>query len=321
MPKAWPVEALEANMPLPHAAALILRVKLPETLHYEAGTRRGRVDPVHDMRIGAKRLREAARVLSPAVAARRRKRLLPTVESLNDLLGEVRDRDVLAEAFGALLAQDSRTGVLAEVIADLKRERKRHHHDLVRFLKELHKSDFIGFYEEAMAEMLEASDAEAPALGAFAAVAIRKRLEAVVANMEVVTAPSDITLFHRQRIRVKKLKYALEPFMSILPAAVESVYDQIGELQELMGAGARRGCAERHAPAMAGAARRARPGLEVAGELLAERRRQLAEQACEQARQMEGERFGERLEEALEALEAGLGGSLEAPRRGIIGLV
>jgi hypothetical protein len=29
MPKAWPVEALEANMPLPHAAALILRVKLP----------------------------------------------------------------------------------------------------------------------------------------------------------------------------------------------------------------------------------------------------------------------------------------------------
>ncbi|MEI6500629.1 MAG: CHAD domain-containing protein, partial [Armatimonadota bacterium] len=102
MPKAWAVENLTTDMPLSQAASLILQVKLPEVLHYERGVIRGTVNSVHDMRIGSKRLREAVRVLKPAIPAKDRARLLPTVEQLNDLLGEVRDRDVLRGALQKL---------------------------------------------------------------------------------------------------------------------------------------------------------------------------------------------------------------------------
>ena len=103
MPKPWCAEKLTSETPLPQAAALILAVKLPETLSYEAEARAGDVDGVHDMRVGSKRLREALRVFRPVLPERYRGTLLPFAEELNDALGLVREHDVLIQQFERIM--------------------------------------------------------------------------------------------------------------------------------------------------------------------------------------------------------------------------
>lgn len=234
MPKAWSVKSLQPEMPLSVAAALVLEVKLPEVLSYEAAARSGDVDGIHDMRVAAKRLREALRVLLPGLPPAARKGLLRDVEALNDHLGQVRDRDVMGQFF-ALVGGDSRGHLLQPLIAHLQAEREKHFHKLLRFLDRLHDRGFAPFYAEVMAEMRERPDAGQPSIHEFAAGAIGERLDAVEANWAACQTPYDVDPFHRQRIRVKKLKYALEPFLVLLPRDIKQPYGLIAELQEVMG--------------------------------------------------------------------------------------
>lgn len=234
MPKAWDVDSLAAEMPLSHAAATVLRVKLPEVLSYEAAAAGGKVEGIHDMRVAAKRLREAVRVLRPALPTRHHKALLRQVEALNDSLGLVRDVDVITGALSKIMRQDPHTKPLQRLIIFLQRDRSRHHAALLRFLRQLHEDDFESLYASVMDEMAAAPPTGQPTLGVFAYEAITTRLAEVEAHQEIINSPWEVEAFHRQRIRVKKLKYALEPFLSLLPG-IEETYDQIAEVQELMG--------------------------------------------------------------------------------------
>jgi CHAD domain-containing protein len=306
MPKARRVKELQAEIPLSQAAALILRVMLPQVLRYEDKTRANDIEGVHNMRIGAKRLREAVRVLRPAIPRGSRKRLLPTVERLNDLLGEVRDRDVMQEAFRDLTRQDSRTVALREVTKDLRRERKGHHKALLSFLDDLHKSDFASFYKKLMDEMWKEAAEGQPVLASFAVQAVEQRLEDVVDNLQAVHCPEEVALFHRERIRVKKLKYALEPFLAILPREAKPVYDQIAALQELMGLV--------HDVDVQTALLtawqkeyKAEQGLKVAEKLLAGNRGVLIGQTLEHVAAMEAAAFDENLLALLHAMPATAG--------------
>jgi len=155
MPKAWTVDSLAPDQALSHAAAAILAVKLPEVLNYEGPARAGDVDGIHDMRVAAKRLREAVRVLRPALPGNARKTLLKQVERLNDSLGQVRDRDVLGEAFALVRKRHHHAVLLGGLTGHLAREREVYHRDLLAFLKKLHTSGFSEFYAEVMGEMAE----------------------------------------------------------------------------------------------------------------------------------------------------------------------
>lgn len=236
MPKAWAVDKLRPKLPLAQAAAVILRVKLPEVLHYEAQARLGEVDGIHDMRIAAKRLREAMRVLRPTLPPRERKRLLPVIEHLNDALGSVRDCDVLLEALQQLGQSDRQVKIgLKPLVADLRKQRRANHKALLHLLDDLPRLQFVERYERAM-DLLQAARAPGqPTVAAFAAEAIAERLTRVIDNLDVISTPSDTVLFHRERIHVKKLKYALEPFQALFPRKLAALYQQIGDLQELMG--------------------------------------------------------------------------------------
>lgn len=297
MPRPWCAEELTPEMPLPQAAALILAVKLPETLSYEAEARAGDVDGVHDMRVGSKRLREALRVFRPVLPDRYRDTLLPFAEQLNDALGLVRDRDVLIQQFERIMARDPRATPLAKLVAHLKRERARRHREFLTALDELHRRGMVKAYEAAMRALTRAP-ADGMTLLEFAASAVSERLDPVLDNMEIVHFPVDGAAFHRQRIRVKKLKYALELFVGVFPGETEVVYDHLGELQELMG--------EVHDAEVEGDLLQAwertegtSPGLSVAIDWLAQQGRELRYAARQHAECLEAEGFERRLREVL----------------------
>lgn len=223
-------------MPLGQAAALTLSVKLPEVMHYEGAARAGKVSGVHDMRVAAKRMREAVRMLRPAFSREARRKLLPTVEELNDALGEVRDRDVLRQAFKRMQQHDPRLADLQAVRRRLAKERRSHHARLLSVLDGLEQSGFARKYARLMTELERQEPTPGGAVVAqFAAEAIGSRLQDVTDNLHAITGRYQSERFHRQRIRVKRLKYALEPFLPLLPPEADELYALVSDLQELMG--------------------------------------------------------------------------------------
>jgi CHAD domain-containing protein len=235
MPKAWISRDLTPDMPLSHAAAAVLRVKLPEVLHYQSGAAAGKVSGIHDMRVGSKRLREAVRVLRPVLPREARRKLLPVIEELNDALGEVRDRDVLRQALKQMAKEDASLPALQPVRKALARQRRSKQQRLRKLLKELKRSDFADKYQELMDALDRQSPRGQRPVARFAAEAINGRLQDVMDNADDITARYDSRRFHRERIRVKKLKYAMEPFLPLLPADHVELYALISDLQELMG--------------------------------------------------------------------------------------
>ena len=87
-------EKLKRRMRAGKAAAKLLEAKLREVAAYLPAALTGDVGGVHDMRVAVKRLREALRLFRRLLPRRRRERLLPLVEELNEGLGAVRDPDL-----------------------------------------------------------------------------------------------------------------------------------------------------------------------------------------------------------------------------------
>jgi CHAD domain-containing protein len=294
MPKPWLNKDLTPDLPLSHAAAMILRVKLPELLHYQRAAAAGTVAGVHDMRIAAKRWREAVRVLRPALPKDARRKLLPVVEELNDALGQVRDRDVLRQAFKQMAAEAPALPDLRPIRRELARQRRQKHQKLQKLLKRLERSDFAHRYEQLMEALAGQPPQGQPPVAQFAAAAIGLRLQDVMDSAHDITGRYDSVRFHRERIRVKKLKYALEPFLPLLPTDCPDLYPAVSGLQELMG--------EVHDVDVQGeviadwiAAEGLVEGLEVL-RFIARRRRALLRQTRQHFRQMVEEDFEGRLQ-------------------------
>ena len=235
MPKAWINKDLTPDLPLSRAAAMILRLKLPEVLHYQAAAEAGKINGIHDMRVASKRLREAVRVLRPALPKEARRQLLPVIEGLNDALGEVRDRDVLRQALKQMPAADASLPDLQPIRKALGRERRLKQQRLRQVFKDLQRSDFAHQYEQLMDALERQPAAGQLPVARFASEAIGTRLQEVMDNAHDIAGRYDSRRFHRERIRVKKLKYALEPFLPLLGAERAELYTMVSDLQELMG--------------------------------------------------------------------------------------
>jgi CHAD domain-containing protein len=119
MSRAWPVEGIEPKGTLAENARRILAVRMAEyysyapIVHVEAA-----VQPLHDLRIAAKRLRYTLELFRD-VFGETGERNIERVKAIQEELGEVHDHDVrlglIAEELneeGAQGAQDARSGLL-----------------------------------------------------------------------------------------------------------------------------------------------------------------------------------------------------------------
>lgn len=280
---------------------LILKSRVADLLSYWQAAAAGKVSGVHDLRVAAKRLREALRVLKPLLPKAARREVLPVVERVNDALGQVRDRDVLRQSFKTLMKDDPRLEDLQPLRRQLARERRSYQAQLVETLSAIERESFSQRYRLLMKALREAAREDGQPIGGFAAAAVLSRLADVEANLEAISGRHDSAAFHRERIRVKKLRYALEPFLTILPAAVKQPYRLISQLQELMGEvhdqEVQREFVKRWA-----AEHGMTEGLKVALEELTARRRRLLNETRAHLKRMLEAQFAERLRELMGTL-------------------
>lgn len=196
---------------------------------------------LHDYRVAVRRTRsvlgQAKGVLPPAV----RDRFRAEFAWLGRETGPTRDFDVFLleiPAFEARLPPERR-GHLAPFRAFLERHQRAAHEALVEVLRspryEACMADWRAFLEHPEVSPGEAPDADRPATE-VAAARIRKAYRRVVRDGRAIHDGSAPEELHELRKDAKKLRYALECYGSLFPAAeVAAVVKDLKGLQDVLG--------------------------------------------------------------------------------------
>lgn len=229
-------QRVTAHTPVSRAIRLILLPRVRKLLTYQEAVRGNDVEGVHQMRVATKRLREASRLFRRAVGRKRLARHIAALESLNDALGAVRELDVLAMRVDALTRLDpSLTEPLAPFRRSVERRSDAARAHLSQLLSECLPVLYPSFRHLVRRSSLRSQRTRRMPFARYGQAIVRRRLLGALALEIPARNPEAVTEFHAMRIAVKKLKYALELFLSVLGKPAQKAYGPVSELQEVMG--------------------------------------------------------------------------------------
>lgn len=219
------------------AARLVLSGRLEDTWRRHPAARAGEPEAgIHQMRVAAKRLREAMRVFRPAYAAEPFAEGLALVDELNDHLGRVRDADVLVAALRRY-RDDAGAGLVDALVDQITAGRAV---DQARLNGELDELLAAGFDRQLRAIIWtgrrERDDPTSrQTIRTFACAAIGRRIAPVVKRLSQVAGEHDAEGLHRARVANKKLRYAIEPFLDLYGRRLRDAFGRVTELHETLG--------------------------------------------------------------------------------------
>jgi CHAD domain-containing protein len=153
--KAQRIQGLDAETVYLVAIGKIIETRFDEMMRHRAGTILGR-DPeeLHDMRVGSRRLRAAMDVATECYPARRYRYYHQTIKQLTDVLGGVRDCDVLRETLVAYRATRpaSERPAVNRMLQNLRQERDARRVEMLAFFNRLEEERFDVRFRGFLAE-------------------------------------------------------------------------------------------------------------------------------------------------------------------------
>jgi CHAD domain-containing protein len=204
---------------------------------HEAGVRTGE-DPeaVHQARVATRRLRSTLRTFSSLLDPDWTDRLRDELKWLADLLGQVRDTDVLLERFNehlaALPAADAKVGprLLAALVDQRDSARRR----LLRAMATERYAVLLDDLVAAAAAPALLPGADRPAAQVMPPLVVKpwKKLRKQV--RKAGDDPPDDQL-HQIRIRAKRARYAAEAVEPVIGQPAEDYADAVADLQSVLG--------------------------------------------------------------------------------------
>lgn len=243
-PTPPPAEPVTASDPAAAAITAHLRTQARALMRSDLGVRRDLPDAVHQMRVAARRYRSTLRTFRPLLE--REDDLVALADELAwtaDVLGEVRDREVLLTRLERDIAELTLPGAERAALADYVAQRLGA--EMAAAREEVLAMLSGGRYRRLVKQVIDvatappldpAADAPAdqvlPTLVETAAAALRKR----AGRLDDDSAD---TAYHRARIAAKRARYAGELATPVLgkPAkrfaeAAEAVQEVLGEHQD-----------------------------------------------------------------------------------------
>jgi CHAD domain-containing protein len=204
---------------------------------HEAGVRIGE-DPeaVHQARVATRRIRSTLRTFSELLDTEWTDRLRDDLKWLADLLGEVRDTDVLGERFqghlAELPAEDARAG--RRLLAKLSDQRDHARRRLLGAMAQEKYAVLLDDLVAAAAAPVLLPGGERPATEVMPPLVTRpwRRLRKEVRQAE--DDPPDEVL-HQIRIRAKRARYAAEAVEPVFGKPAEDYADAMADLQDVLG--------------------------------------------------------------------------------------
>jgi CHAD domain-containing protein len=230
--------ALDANEPITQAGARIFNAQFAKLRACADGVRAGDdPDAVHDMRVAARRMRSAFRLLGDHYPAEALKGVKKPLRELARALGAVRDLDVMLDDAGAYAARLRAPGRLPfqALLDDWQSQRGDAQRKAIVFLGEARYARWEQDFDEFAAQ---AGDYPSPRVCDVVPALLWQRYDAV-RRYEPDVAGASIETLHALRIECKRLRYALEFFAPLLggPAdrlirATTAAQDHLGKLHD-----------------------------------------------------------------------------------------
>lgn len=219
-------------------AAVALRRQLAALLEQEAGTRLGEdAERLHAMRVASRRLRAALAlyvdVLPPKIAPLRKE-----LRWIGGFLGAVRDLDVQLdqlESWRASLAPED-AEALGSLVQLLAAERLEARTAMLEALDSRRYESFVNRFTRILRSLPESTFAagEAPARD-VAPVLLDARMQALREAADELGPEAEPADYHRLRIKVKHLRYAVEFFGELYPASAKTMARRLVALQDVLG--------------------------------------------------------------------------------------
>jgi CHAD domain-containing protein len=198
-----------------------------------AGAQAGEAEPVHQLRITARRLRSAVRLFAPFISALRPKEIDARLKWLGKQAGAVRDLDVLEKLLRkrAKKLEPQIAGDLAPLFEELRIRRAKAAENLAASLASRRYKLLVAKLSAPIA-ITSRGDV---AFGSVAGDLFAPMLKAVMragAKMHADPLPDEL---HRLRKRAKKVRYALEMMVAIDEKPLRGVLKSLEDLQDLIG--------------------------------------------------------------------------------------
>ena len=226
------------DSPAHRLAASYLGEQLKALTAYEPFAYEGlHLEGVHQMRIATRRMRAALRVFAGVLPGTGAPALAREAGWLCDVLGAVRDldvhlmrirdyRDVLHSGHHAALASYE-----ARLRDDLRRARR----CLASAMDSRRYAHFLSSFRTLQAEMEAYGSPDGPSIRTFAGDWVPDRLARVRRAGRKITPGSPPERYHRLRIRIKKLRYALEILQGPYGRAISGAAGTLKKLQGRLG--------------------------------------------------------------------------------------
>jgi CHAD domain-containing protein len=249
-PSQLELSAAEGAAP---AARRALDRQLADLERHEARARAGDVEGIHDFRVATRRLRALLRLFQPVLPAGEVTRLRASLGWVARAIGAVRDLDVLAQALAVRGRQlePALRRALMPVRREIRSRRAKAHAELLVLLKVPRyaavRRRLAGLARRRRAVRPVSAGAirawprrrHGPTLGSVAGDLLAPVWASVVEAGGGLSPGADAATYHRLRVRVKRLRYALET-LSSLPGAhtrraiadLERLQDRLGALQD-----------------------------------------------------------------------------------------
>jgi len=217
------------------SARLTLQAGVTALKHYETAAVAGEIEPVHQMRVSVRRLRATVRLFATVIHGARKRIYESELKWLGQAAGGVRDCDVMAELLRDCSAHLDPT--LAEALTPLlKALAARREAELSRFVDDLRTKRYARMCER-LADPLLRRALPATDVGCYAPVMIAPIARKVrTAGKRITSADTPPALFHRLRVRVKRLRYAFEMLTGMGGKRSRKAVARLEQMQELLGA-------------------------------------------------------------------------------------
>jgi CHAD domain-containing protein len=236
-PELGPV-SFDPNPSVGDVAFAVLRRNFSAVLAHETGTRLGEdVEELHDMRVATRRTRAALSLFEDVLPVRSR-HVRMELGWLADALGAVRDLDVQLERLAEWTADvpDDEGFALADLATLLGRQREEARRALLVCLDSARYERLVASFTSVLRQgpSRRSAAARAPA-GVVVPDLIEARHRSATKAARRARRSGDAADFHSTRIRLKRLRYALEFVSEIYERRSAKYLRHVVKLQDALG--------------------------------------------------------------------------------------
>ena len=219
--------------PAVKAAAEAIAVQLRAMSAEHGKALAGDAEAIHRLRVATRRLRAALRMLREVAPSNEAESAADELGWLCGAIGAVRDLDVLAQLLEqrATHLETDFIRALEPLSATIRRQRAT---EQARLVAALDSERYRGLVQR-LGAIAPARAADDVALGSVAARLVRSHLRAMLRAGAGLDEASPAETLHRLRIRVKKLRYALEPLRAVGGKPVRRMLRRLERVQERVG--------------------------------------------------------------------------------------